>query len=151
MDFMKVRNRHKSGSFLTLAGPYEEEQDFREFVQNINTKLDGFGMELRRGFDPMEDANVSGDVARMAPFYCLVNTQADDEAKSASDWPESGQAYLKHLLECIVMAAPQHLVSGTRLLHQAKVLAQEGKLRQMAPSAAEALLDRFVTEKWLNQ
>ncbi|KAF8938354.1 hypothetical protein BGZ58_001086 [Dissophora ornata] len=80
----------------------------------------------------------------------LTNTNGQKIAQVATEYSPTELEYFKHLLDAIVMADDEaYCISSTAALHEAGQLKnKENKSLSLTKREAEALLDRFVADKW---
>lgn len=123
-----------------LTGARFNQGDFSDFVVQLNDGLNSVELEFRRSQD-----EISG-----SPVIVLTNTNGHKIARVATGYNPTELEYFKHLLDVIVTADDEtYCVSSTAALHEAgKLKNQEDKVITMTKREAEALLDRFVADKW---
>ncbi|CAH1760440.1 11488_t:CDS:2 [Entrophospora sp. SA101] len=113
------------------------QESFQNFITTVNQKLNTIDLEFRKSSDE-EDGHI---------VWALVNTKGDEVAKLATEYTASEISYLKHLIELIVTADDE-----TYSVSSIIALKESSKLKtQMTKVATEALLQKFVNDKWLIQ
>ncbi|KAG0007048.1 hypothetical protein BGZ65_010674 [Modicella reniformis] len=116
------------------------QDQFTEFVTQVNEGLNSVELEFRR----------SQDETLGTPMMALTNTNGQKIAQVATGYSPTELEYFKHLLDAIVMADDEaYCISSTAALHEAgKLKNKENKSISITKRDAEALLDRFVADKW---
>ncbi|ORZ27524.1 DNA repair protein Nse1 [Lobosporangium transversale] len=117
-----------------------DREQFSDFVDQLNTGLNSVELEFRKAQD-----EVTG-----TPVIALTNTNGQKIAQVATGYTPTELEYFKHLLDAIVMADDEtYCISATAALHEAGHLKnKENKVLVLTKRDAEALLDRFVADKW---
>ncbi|KAF9360234.1 hypothetical protein BGX34_007887, partial [Mortierella sp. NVP85] len=114
--------------------------DFQNFVARLNEGLNSVELEFRSSKD-----EISGLVV-----IALTNTNGHKIAQVATGYSPTELEYFKHLLDAIVTADDEaYCISSTAALHEAgRLKNKENKSISITKRDAEALLDRFVADKW---
>ncbi|KAF9438612.1 hypothetical protein BGZ76_006511 [Entomortierella beljakovae] len=118
-----------------------DRDNFSDFVAQLNEGLNSVELEFRKAQDEITGVSV----------MALTNTNGQKIAQVATGYTPTELEYFKHLLDSIVMADDEMFcISSTAALHEAGHLKnKENKPLVMSKREAEALLDRFVSDKWL--
>ncbi|RUO96053.1 Nse1 non-SMC component of SMC5-6 complex-domain-containing protein [Jimgerdemannia flammicorona] len=118
-----------------LTGEEVDDERFLDFIATLNDSVGQFDMEIRKMHD-----ETTGE-----PNWALVNTNGDEIAQLATEYTASEIAYFKRLIDLIVRA-DDDAFSVTSIV----ALREASKLKTpITKSAAEALLDKFVDDRWL--
>ncbi|CAG8518235.1 5933_t:CDS:2, partial [Paraglomus brasilianum] len=112
-----------------------EIESFDDFMAALNDRLHRVDMEFRKSHDE-ENGNT---------VWALVNTNGDEVAKLATEYSPNEIAFFRRILELIVTADGEAFsVSSISALREGPLLKP-----QITKTATEALLQKFVDDKWL--
>ncbi|KAG0358579.1 hypothetical protein BG005_002135 [Podila minutissima] len=117
------------------------EDDFSDFIGQLNEGLNSVEFEFRRSQD-----ETNGD-----PIIALTNTNGQKIAQVATSYSPTELEYFKHLLDAIVMADDEaYCISSTAALNESgKLKNKENKPLTLSKKDADALLDRYIKDRWL--
>ncbi|KAF9428279.1 hypothetical protein BGZ94_002910 [Podila epigama] len=114
--------------------------NYSDFVAQLNEGLNSVEFEFRSAQDETNGI----------PVIALTNTNGQKIAQVATSYTPVELEYFKHLLDAIMMAADEaYCISSTAALNKAGNLKnKDDKSLTLSKKDADALLDRFVADKW---
>ncbi|KAI8144725.1 hypothetical protein BJV82DRAFT_606003 [Fennellomyces sp. T-0311] len=113
--------------------PNAEQEDFQEFVANVNQAIDEIDLALRQATDER-----TGNA-----MLLLVNTSPDVSSQLATLYTRDELTYFKHILNAMI-AEPEVTLSNSAAL-------EVGAQLKMKLNKAQNVLDRLVEDRWLDE